>query len=56
MSIEMPSHDELKELFESDPVAFEAKRKELIDTHISSQPAESQDSLRKVQDLVDSKL
>ena len=52
----LPNHDELKALFESDPVAFEVKRKELIDAHISSQPEEKQAALREIQSKVDQKL
>ena len=53
---ELPEHDELKTLFESDKEGFELKRKELIEGFISSAPESQQESLRKTQELVDSKL
>lgn len=56
MSSFVDSHDELKALFESDPAAFEAKRKEMIDAHISSQPEDAQESLRELQSKIDSSL
>lgn len=52
----LPNHEELRKLFETDPEAFEAKRLELIESHISSQPSESQDALRATQEAVNKKL
>lgn len=52
----LPNHDELKNLFESDPIAFEAKRKALIAEHISNLPSDKQESLNSMQKKIDSKL
>lgn len=51
----LPDHQQLKELFESNPEGFEAEKKRLIDEHISAQPKKSQDSLRNLQDSLNSK-
>lgn len=51
----LPNHDELVALFEKDPAAFEEKRKELINEHISSSPG-SRKVLLETQSNIDSKL
>lgn len=50
------NHEELKALFESDPVAFEKKRKEMLQSHIDSQPKEVRESLLNLQSSLDAKL
>lgn len=52
----LPDHNELKELFESDPLAFEAKRKILIQQHIDGASADSKDLLVEIQQKVDIRL
>jgi hypothetical protein len=51
----LPNHDELAALFQKDPVAFELKRKELINEHISSSK-DSAEILLKTQSNIDCKL
>lgn len=43
------SFDELSELYKSDPIAFEKKRKELIDEVIMSAPVDKRAKLRILQ-------
>jgi hypothetical protein len=52
----LPNHDELKELFESNPEKFEIERKRLLDEHINSQSDKSQASLRSYQDSINSRV
>ncbi|MGD1524312.1 DUF3135 domain-containing protein [Vibrio owensii] len=52
----LPNHDELQRLFETDPEAFEAKRKQLIEDHINSLPEEKREAARKTQNALDAKL
>ncbi len=46
---ELPDFEQLSELARTDPAAFEAKRRELIDAALARVPAERRDRMRSFQ-------
>jgi hypothetical protein len=50
------NHDELSELYQTDPDAFEVRRQEMIEDFITTLPEEKQTAMRQLQWRIDGEL